>query len=116
MTERSNQRGGFASTIFTSVTLPFSSINRRATTLPLEIPLRSASRGYSGWTREIGTIPRRTAGFGGAGGAGGATTGGASTGGSGGGVGVTAAMAGSGEIAGGGVSGGGVGVCCGGGG
>src|SRR3989442_16040386 len=101
MTERSNQRGGFASTIFTSVTLPFSSINRRATTLPLEIPLRSASRGYSGWTREIGTIPRRTAGFGGAGGAGGATTGGGVTGGPGGGGGGPPARAGPAAIVGG---------------
>src|SRR3989442_4217519 len=107
MTERSNQRGGFASTIFTSVTLPFSSINRRATTLPLEIPLRSASRGYSGWTREIGTIPRRTAGFGGAGGAGGATTGGAITGGSGGGGGGPAGITGSDHILGDRMSGGG---------
>ena len=83
-------------------------MNRRATTLPPEIPLRSASRGYSGWTREIGTMPRRIAGFGGAGGAGGATTGGAITGGSGGGVGVTAAMTGSDCTVGTGMSGGGM--------
>src|SRR6266446_4815352 len=97
VTARSNQRGGFVSTILTSVTLPFSSIFRRAMTLPLEIPLRFASRGYSGLTCKIGVMPRRTAGFGAAGG-GGAMTGGAITGGSGGGVGVTAEMTGSCDI------------------
>ena len=78
----------------------------REMTLPLEIPLRFASRGYSGLTCKIGVMPRRTASFGGAGG-GGAMTGGAITGGSGGGVGVTAEMTGSDCTVGTGTSGGG---------
>src|ERR1700694_1006865 len=84
-------------------------------TFPPEIPLRIASRGYSGLTRVIGTMPRRTAGFGGAGGA--MTTGGgggAITTGSGGGVGLTEVITGSVCVVGTGMSGGGTYGCCGG--
>src|SRR5208283_5090855 len=111
MTARSNTCGGFASMILTLLTFPFSSISMRAMTVPEEMFLRIASLGYSGLTRESGTIPLRTAGLGcGGGGAGGAITGGAV-----GGVAVTAAMTGSDCVVGGGMSGGGTYTCGGGG-
>src|SRR6185369_4503939 len=114
MTSRSNTRGGLALTILTSVTEPFSSTCRRATTLPLSTPSRRALSGKTGSTLSIGTRPRRIAGLGaGGGGAGG---GGAITCGSGGGVIDGAAITGSEGATGGGISGGGTYGCSGGGG
>src|SRR6185369_13309746 len=115
MTSRSNTRGGFALMILTSVTEPFSSTCRRATTLPLSTPSRRALSGKTGSVLSIGTRPRRIAGLGaGGGGAGGG--GGAITCGSGGGVIDGAAITGSEGATGGGISGGGTYGCSGGGG